>query len=125
MPVTYKSFSNSIAIKESSGEIDLRNAVSRDYYGLYHFLIEYGESNGYKPDEFEGKSHEKVLNMVEYILDEKYTKVGVMNAVATIISVAKSHRVTADYKLDRSLNQSHVLHNRSAIDRIKKLLDLD
>lgn len=81
--------------KQSTKEIDHRNAASRAYYGAFHICKKLLED--FPPTQSQiGAEHERIINGLLNHQDKRFKTLGNM------LKDAKNQRVKADYRLDNN-----------------------
>lgn len=94
-------------------EIYQRNAISRGYYAAYHRAIEYIAPD--KKDRGLGQHRSYLAQLEEHDAGTLERRLGVS------LSVAYSHRITADYRLYRTVSTNDF---SSVIRRVRSVFDL-
>lgn len=131
MPITSKDFlDEAVRVRETSdGEVSLRNASSRYYYGLFHLAKMYADSQGAGVDNYYGGTHAKLS---EYFQSGSLPN-GVngiqFRKVSILLRQCHSERCRADYQLDETYAlgdlENHILRCDSCIQTLEEMGGLD
>lgn len=118
MPVSSKDYVESADVLSANGaEIDWRNAISRAYYGAFHWgLANVGTCNALPHAIGPLGAHDAMIKRYEHHGDNAG------KSIAFILNAMKTKRKVADYRLDDSITQieavTQVETARKVIDRI-------
>lgn len=108
---------------DGEAEIDWRNAMSRAYYGAFHWAQRHEDRCRPLPHHVDsGGSHEKVIRRYEHH-GENAAK-----AIAYVLTDLKNKRKVADYQLDQTLTQqdakTQVAAAQKVVERISTLFQI-
>ncbi|WP_394561812.1 hypothetical protein [Aquipseudomonas alcaligenes] len=90
----------------SAAEPEFRNAVSRAYYGAYHYAKEYSEQAlSIDIDNFAGPTHKKLSEaLTNYTCSDK-DKQRIIQRAGVRLAIFHALRIRADYGLADMINQ--------------------
>ncbi len=97
-PDDFLSFAKKLAT--SKDEMDMRCSMSRAYYAIHHALFQAQEALSLPPGD--GNSHDRIINAFLNSNDRALILIG------TKAQQAKRLRVTADYRLNKTIPHSDV-----------------
>jgi len=106
--VDYKDFLTSASemIEKGGSEIDLRNSMSRAYYGLYHLALNYADAVSMPPvSAFKGPTHEKLSSFFEGNLSADKDLRLKMRGIGYSLKQYHRKRCKADYCLDELVSK--------------------
>ena len=109
MPVKYHEFIDSAeSMLDAGTEISFRNAISRAYYGLYHFAKTKADEKAWF--DYVSSSHQGLI--------DRYKNNG-QTQISYVLADLHKVRCKADYEMDRSFDNVNTEYN---VDRCKKLI---
>ncbi len=128
MPVTPEQI-DSAAVQlctSSCSEVDVRNAASRSYYGLYHFALRYVDKMAaVSPACLAGPTHSKLSQFFSSYSSPPREKAMKVKRVGILLRKCHKARCDADYELSTDFTSAELdLCRRdcdTAIDTIKVL----
>lgn len=105
---------------QEGSEISLRSAVSRAYYGAYHYV-----SNKLKGDipDYPCGDHEKVVRYLKSQIasNQEDHDPQTMKRLSYMLTQLKTERRIADYELDKSI---HEATTKNSVCLAKKILEM-